>query len=48
MTGDAYVPLFFAPGDAYQFDWNHEILMINHVMITVKVALGQARRIIPM
>jgi hypothetical protein len=22
---DAYVPLRFAPGEAYQFDWSHEM-----------------------
>jgi transposase len=35
---DAYVPLFFAPGEAYQFDWSHEIVLINGVTVTVKVA----------
>jgi transposase len=37
-TTDAYVPLFFAPGEAYQFDWSHEIVVINGVTTTVKVA----------
>ena len=37
-TADAYVPLFFAPGEAYQFDWSHEIVVINGVTTTVKVA----------
>ncbi|CAM5387278.1 hypothetical protein ATER59S_01838 [Aquamicrobium terrae] len=37
-TADAYVPLFFAPGEAYQFDWSHEIVLINGVTVTVKVA----------
>ena len=37
-TADAYVPLFFPPGDAYQFDWSHEIVLINGVTTTVKVA----------
>jgi len=23
-AGEAFVPLSFAPGDAYQFDWSHE------------------------
>ena len=27
-TADAYVPLSFAPGEAYQFDWSHEIALI--------------------
>jgi hypothetical protein len=26
---DAYVPLSFAPGEAYQFDWSHEIVLIG-------------------
>src|SRR5262249_39362974 len=35
---DAYVPLSFAPGEAYQFDWSHEIVLINGVTVKVKVA----------
>jgi transposase len=34
----AYVPLSFAPGEAYQFDWSHEIVLINGTTTTVKVA----------
>src|SRR5512134_2455223 len=34
----AYVPLSFAPGEAYQFDWSHEIVVLNGVTLTVKVA----------
>jgi transposase len=34
----AYVPLSFAPGEAYQFDWSHEIVLIMGVTTTVKVA----------
>ncbi len=37
-TTAAYVPLTFAPGEAYQFDWSHEIVLINGVTVTVKVA----------
>src|ERR1700739_3277181 len=37
-TADVYVPLSFAPGEAYQFDWSHEIVLINGVTVTVKVA----------
>jgi transposase len=37
-TAEAYVPLCFAPGEAYQFDWSHEIVLINGVTVTVKVA----------
>jgi transposase len=35
---EAFVPLSFAPGEAYQFDWSHEVLLINGVTVTVKVA----------
>jgi transposase len=34
----AYVPLSFAPGEAYQFDWSHEIVVLGGVTLTVKVA----------
>ena len=34
----AFVPLSFAPGEAYQFDWSHEIVLMNGVTMTVKVA----------
>jgi transposase len=37
-TADAYVPLTFAPGEAYQFDWSHEIVLLSGVTVTVKVA----------
>jgi transposase len=37
-TAEAYVPLSFAPGEAYQFDWSHEIVLINGVTVKVKVA----------
>jgi hypothetical protein len=32
------VPLSFAPGEAYQFDWSHEVVLINGTTVTVKVA----------
>jgi len=35
---NAFVPLSFAPGEAYQFDWSHEVVLINGVTVTVKVA----------
>jgi len=38
ITAEAYVPLSFAPGEAYQFDWSHEIVVLNGVATTVKVA----------
>src|SRR5262249_11325965 len=34
----AFVPLVFAPGEAYQFDWSHEIVMLDGVAVTVKAA----------
>src|SRR5471030_2064702 len=37
-TAQAFVPLSFAPGEAYQFDWSHEIVLINGVTVAVKVA----------
>jgi hypothetical protein len=37
-TADAYVPRTFAPGEAYQFDCSHEIVVIDGVTTTVKVA----------
>lgn len=37
-SASAYVPLSFDPGEAYQFDWSHEIVLIDGVTTTVKVA----------
>ena len=37
-TTVAYVPLSFAPGEAYQFDWSHEVVLIGGTTVTVKVA----------
>src|SRR3954471_1120436 len=37
-TAAAYVPLSFAPGEAYQFDWSHEVVLLNGATVTVKVA----------
>ena len=34
----AFVPLSFAPGEAYQFDWSHEVVLLNGVTVIVKVA----------
>ena len=34
----AFVPLSFAPGEAYQFDWSHEVVLINGTTVMVKVA----------
>ncbi len=38
VTAQAFVPLSFAPGEAYQFDWSHEIVLIGGVTTTIKVA----------
>jgi transposase len=38
LTAEAYVPLLFEPGEAYQFDWSHEIVRINNTTVTIKVA----------
>jgi transposase len=37
-TAVAFVPLIFAPGEAYQFDWSHEIVVLAGVTTKVKVA----------
>src|ERR1700675_446703 len=37
-TAAAYVPLSFAPGEAYQFDWRHEVVLLSGVTVTVKAA----------
>jgi len=34
----AYVPLSFEPGEAYQFDWSHEVVLMNGTPAKVKVA----------
>jgi transposase len=38
QTAAAFVPLSFAPGEAYQFDWSHEIVVMSGATVTVKVA----------
>jgi hypothetical protein len=35
---EAYVPLNFAPGEAYQFDWSQEVVLINGATVTIKEA----------
>src|SRR5258705_13617002 len=37
-TAAAYVPVSFAPGEAYQFDWSHEVVLLSGVTVIVKVA----------
>ena len=36
--GGAYVPLEFDPGEAFQFDWSHELVLLAGMPVTVKVA----------
>ena len=38
VTASAFVPLSFDPGEAYQFDWSHEVVLINGTTVQVKVA----------
>ena len=38
VTAQAYVPLTFDPGEAYQFDWSPDVVLINGTTVTVKVA----------
>ncbi len=33
-----YIPLSFSPGDAYQFDWSHEMVVLGGVAQKLKVA----------
>jgi transposase len=35
-TAAAYVPLSFAPGEAYQLDWSHEVVLLSGVTVIVK------------
>ena len=37
-TAAAYVPLSFAPGEAYQFDWSHEVVLLGGATVIVKAA----------
>jgi transposase len=37
-TTAAYVPLSFAPGEAYQFDWSHEVVLLSGTTVIVKAA----------
>ena len=36
--GPVFIPLWFAPGEAHQFDWSHEVVVLGGVTTTVKVA----------
>ena len=32
------LPLSFAPGEAYQFDWSHEVVLLSGATVIVKAA----------
>src|SRR5436189_80664 len=36
-TAEAYVPLSFAPGEAYQFDWSHEVGLVRERFFTPRL-----------
>jgi transposase len=38
LSRQAFIPLSFAPGEAFQFDWSHEQVEIDGMPATVKVA----------
>ena len=44
VTATAFVPLVFAPGEAYQFDWSHEVVLIGGTTVTVEVAHDRLTR----
>ena len=39
-AAEAYVPLSYDPGEAYQFDWSHEVVLVSGVTVTVKMAMS--------
>jgi transposase len=38
IPAQAFIPLSFDPGEAYQFDWSHETIEYCGLPVTVKVA----------
>ena len=34
----AFIPLSFAPGEAYQFDWSYDVVVLDGVTVKVKIA----------
>lgn len=38
QVAEAYVPLSFPPGEAFQFDWSHEVVVLAGMTTVVKVA----------
>ena len=38
VPAQAFVPMSFAPGEAYQFDWSHETITLQDLPLMVKAA----------
>jgi transposase len=38
VAAQAYVPLSFDPGEAYQFDWSHETITLQGLQLVIKAA----------
>ena len=38
VPAQAFIPMSFAPGDAYQFDWSHEAITLQGMPLTIKAA----------
>src|SRR5246127_2520632 len=38
VPAQAYVPMSFAPGEAYQFDWSHEAITLHGLPLMIKAA----------
>ncbi len=38
VPAQAFIPMSFAPGDAYQFDWSHETITLQGLPLMIKVA----------
>ena len=38
VPAQAFVPMSFAPGEAYQFDWSHETITLQGLPLTIKAA----------
>jgi transposase len=38
VPAQAFIPMSFVPGDAYQFDWSHETITLLGLPVTIKAA----------
>ena len=38
VPAQAFVPMSFAPGEAYQFDWSHETITLQGLPLVIKAA----------